>query len=204
MKKYIEIFFLYILAPLVLLFELHYAFKITYFAIGFGYVIWVTIKEEKIEWKIETRLKTRGLLVPVIIRFVFILISTFVIIYNFEGEKLFDVITSNFPLWLGFSGVYILLSVIPQEFLYRTFFFSRYRELFPNKWVFMAANCLLFSFAHIWLLSPIVLVFTLVGGVFYFITYRRTQSLLFVGIEHAVYGIWLFTVGFGELFNFPV
>ena len=204
MRKHLEIFFLYILAPIILLVEIDFAFKIPYFLIGFIYVGYLTIKEEKIEWKIEWRLKTRGLLVPLIIRFVFILIATILFIHQFEGEKLFNVITKKPWLWAWFSIVYILLSVIPQEFLYRTFFFSRYRELFPNKWVFMAANCLLFSFAHIWLLSPIVLVFTLVGGVFYFITYRRTQSLLFVGIEHAVYGIWLFTVGFGELFNFPV
>ncbi len=204
MKKYLELFFLYVLAPIILLVDIEFVYKIPYFLIGFIYVGYLTIKEEKIEWKIEWRLKTRGLLVPLIIRFVFILIATVLFIYQFEGEKLFNVITTKPWLWAWFSVVYILLSVIPQEFLYRTFFFSRYRELFPNKWIFMAVNCLLFSFAHIWLQSPIVLIFTLVGGLFYFITYRRTQSLLFVCIEHAVYGIWLFTVGFGELFNFPV
>jgi membrane protease YdiL (CAAX protease family) len=100
--------------------------------------------------------------------------------------------------------VYIGLSVIPQEFLYRTLFFRRYKQLFSNKWVFFAVNCVLFSFAHIWLQSYVVLLFTFVGGIFYFLTYNHTRSLLFVCIEHAAYGLWLFTVGFGELFNFPV
>ena len=204
MKKYIELFFLYVLAPLILLAEIHYGFKIIYFLLGFIYVAYITIKEEKIEWKIEWRLKTRGLLVPLIIRFFFILITTFLFIHFFEGEKLFNVITNKPSLWAWFSLVYIGLSVIPQEFLYRTLFFSRYKQLFSNKWVFFAVNCVLFSFAHIWLQSYVVLLFTFVGGIFYFLTYNHTRSLLFVCIEHAVYGLWLFTVGFGELFNFPV
>ncbi len=204
MRKYLEIFFLYVLAPLILLVELPLAIKAVYFVLGITYVAYITIKEEKIEWKIEWRLKTRGLLVPLIIRFVFILITTLVFINIFEDEKLFNVITQKPLLWGGFSLVYILLSVIPQEFLYRTLFFSRYKQLFSNKWVFFAVNCILFSFAHIWLESIVVIVFTFVGGIFYFLTYNHTRSLLFVCIEHAAYGLWLYTVGFGELFNFPV
>ena len=31
-------------------------------------------------------------------------------------------------------------------------------------------------------------------------TYRRTGSLLFSGIEHALYGDFLFTIGWGSFF----
>jgi membrane protease YdiL (CAAX protease family) len=124
--------------------------------------------------------------------------------YFFDGEKLFLVVRRNMVFWLGLSLFYSTISVYPQEFLYRTFFFSRYSILFKKPLLLIAVNALLFSFGHIAFKSPLVLLITVLGGVIFAITYFKTKSLLLTSIEHALYGSWLFTVGMGEMLAFPM
>ena len=52
-------------------------------------------------------------------------------------------------------------------------------------------NGLLFSFAHLYFGSITALVITFVGGVVFAYSYLKTNSLLFVAIEHAIYGLIL-------------
>jgi membrane protease YdiL (CAAX protease family) len=65
-------------------------------------------------------------------------------------------------------------------------------------------NAVLFSFAHIIFKSPLVLLLSLIAGVFIAVTYLKTKSLLLTSSEHALYGCWLFTVGMGEMLAFPL
>jgi membrane protease YdiL (CAAX protease family) len=125
-------------------------------------------------------------------------------IYFYDNEAFFNVILNKPMLWFKFSLIYILVSVIPQELIYREFFMKRYSELFQNKTVLLLVNALLFSFAHIWFKSWIVLGFTFVGGIMFFLTYQKSKSLFVVILEHSIYGIWLYAVGYGELFKFAV
>ena len=48
--------------------------------------------------------------------------------------------------------------------------------------------------------NAFALAFTFVGGIFFLSSYRRTGSLLFSDLEHALYGDFLFTIGWGEYF----
>ena len=107
-------------------------------------------------------------------------------------------------MWLLVSIFYSVLSVYPQEFLYRSFFFSRYEQLLKNPYLLIAVNALVFSFAHIMFRNLFVLIITLIGGVMFAITFSRTKSLLLTSIEHALYGSWIFTVGMGEMLAFPM
>ena len=107
-------------------------------------------------------------------------------------------------LWIKFSGIYIVFSVIPQELIYRSFFVKRYRNFIKNKKVFIILNSILFSFAHIWFQSWVVLIFTFIGSLFFIDTYLKTRSIWLVILEHSLYGVWLYTVGYGALFMFPV
>jgi membrane protease YdiL (CAAX protease family) len=61
----------------------------------------------------------------------------------------------------------------------------------------------LFSLAHIFFKSSLVLILTFIGGILFAITYKKTNSTLLVSIEHAIFGCWLFTVGMGTLLGFP-
>jgi membrane protease YdiL (CAAX protease family) len=51
--------------------------------------------------------------------------------------------------------------------------------------------------------NSLVMLLTFLGGILFAITFHKTRSTLLVSIEHAIYGIWLFTVGMGEMLAFP-
>jgi len=51
--------------------------------------------------------------------------------------------------WVLIFILYPLFSVYPQELLYRTFFFHRYRPLFGGGWGMVIASALAFGFVHI-------------------------------------------------------
>jgi membrane protease YdiL (CAAX protease family) len=107
-----------------------------------------------------------------------------------------------FPLrhplaWAAFLGWYPLLSALPQEIIFRAFFFSRYRSLFGDGRWLVAGSALAFGFAHLAFHNPVAVALTLPAGLMFARTYRRTGTLLFVSLEHALYGCLVFTIGLG-------
>jgi len=103
-------------------------------------------------------------------------------------------------IWALVMVLYPLLSVYPQELVFRAFLFHRYRALFPRPWQTVGASAVCFAFAHIVFWNWVAVLLCLVGGVLFAWTYRRTKSLLMVAIEHALYGCFIFTVGLGSYF----
>jgi len=103
-------------------------------------------------------------------------------------------------LWLLILLLYPILSVYPQELLYRAFFFRRYGRLFPAKIGVIVASVLLFSWLHLLFRNPVAVSLTLVGGWFFAETYARTRSLRLVCLEHLLYGNLIFTIGLGKFF----
>jgi len=117
----------------------------------------------------------------------------------YYNELFFKVLLVNPKLWVLILFVYCFFSVTFQDLIYRTFFFNKYQVLFPNKKKLIIVNALVFSLAHIFLKSSLVLALTFVEGILFSVTYFRTKSTTLVCVEHAVYGFWLFTVGLGQL-----
>ncbi len=107
----------------------------------------------------------------------------------------------NTPLWAMVMVMYPLMSVIPQELVYRTFYFHRYGPLF-GRWRRMAilVNGALFGFAHIIFATYASIVLTAVLGVLLAWRYEQTRSYWAVWLEHSLYGCLIFTVGLGHLF----
>ncbi len=132
----------------------------------------------------------------------FILVST-IAMAVFYPERLFYVVMNKPLLWIGICLFYSVFSVYPQEFLYRTYFFARYRVLIKNERWFALVNATLFSFAHVMFGNTLVYVLTFVGGLLFAYTYSKSNSLILVSIEHSAYGIWLYTLGIGHLLAFP-
>ena len=124
-----------------------------------------------------------------------IVITVFTSLYVFVTDKelLFNVLITKPKLWVAILLVYSLFSVYPQELIYRTFFFQRYKALISNK----------FSLGHIFFRNTLVLLLTFFGGLLFAFTYSKTKSTILVSIEHAIYGSWLFTVGMGDMLGFP-
>lgn len=124
-------------------------------------------------------------------------------LYPLAGLKLFLSLVRNHPVfWVILMVLYPLLSVYPQELIYRAFLFHRYRTIFPTPWVVMFASAAAFGFMHVvfWNVPAVVLSFF--GGLLFAWTYHRTQSLLAAFIEHSLYGCLIFTIGLGAYF-FP-
>jgi membrane protease YdiL (CAAX protease family) len=100
--------------------------------------------------------------------------------------------------WLWFLALYPLLSVLPQELVFRAFFFDRYRRLFPGRGVMILVNSLLFSLAHIVYNNFWAVALTFLGGLLFASTYQRTRSLPLVIFEHSAYGCMIFTMGYAR------
>jgi hypothetical protein len=102
--------------------------------------------------------------------------------------------------WAVVMVAYPVLSVYPQGVLYRAFFFERYAEMFPGKWIMIIASATAFAFLHIIFRNWFAVELTFVGGLLFAARYDRTKSLAVSSFEHALYGCWLFTVGLGQYF----
>lgn len=103
-------------------------------------------------------------------------------------------------LWLAVMALYPFLSALPQELIFRVFFFHRMQPLLGDSRLLTAASALCFAWLHVIFDNGIAPSVSLVGGLLLARTYRRTASLGAVSLEHALYGNLLFTLGWGVHF----
>ncbi len=103
-------------------------------------------------------------------------------------------------VWLLVMFFYPVLSVVPQEIIFRSFIFRRYAALFPSPNLMIAFSALAFGWVHILLLNSVAVIFSALGGVLFSSTYKKTGSLAAVCFEHALYGCLIFTFGLGYYF----
>ena len=61
-------------------------------------------------------------------------------------------------------------------------------------------SALIFCFAHVFFINWVAPLLSLFGGLMFATTYSKTNSLLLVSIEHALYGNTLFFIGLGWFF----
>lgn len=201
--KISEFFIIFILVPIS--FALNYSpwIKLAIGLIGFIYIIYVLLKIEKKPFKLNKDLDWILFFKTTLLKLLFIVVLTTLFVWITNKDFLFNVILNKPKLWLFILFVYSVFSVYPQELIYRTFFFSRYKTLFSNTKLFLFVNAIVFSLAHIFFKNTLVLVLTFSGGLLFAITFKRTTSTILVSIEHALYGCWLFTVGMGDMLGFP-
>lgn len=102
--------------------------------------------------------------------------------------------------WLAVMLLYPVLSVYPQELLYRRYFFHRFAGILPHAALRVLASALTFGWMHLIFRNEIAVAFTMVGGWLFADTYRRSGSLRLACLEHALYGNFVFTVGLGDFF----
>jgi CAAX protease family protein len=118
----------------------------------------------------------------------------------FAPELLFSLIKRSPVLWAAIMLLYPLLSVYPQELLYRAFFFHRYQPLFGSGWFLLFASACAFGFVHIIFGNWLAVGLCVTGGFFFSLTYQHSGSLLLTCIDHALFGNFLFTIGLGRFF----
>jgi membrane protease YdiL (CAAX protease family) len=118
----------------------------------------------------------------------------------FIPERLFAFPKSSPASWMVVLLVYPILAAYPQEVLFRAFFFHRYGPLFSHPAVLILVNGLSFGLAHILYANWIAPVLASIGGWLFAWRYHRTGSVMAAGIEHALWGNFLFTIGVGWYF----
>jgi CAAX protease family protein len=118
----------------------------------------------------------------------------------FAPQFLFSFVRRAPLLWAVVMLLYPLLSVYPQEFLYRAFFFHRYQPLFGSGWTMLLASAFAFGFVHIIFGNWLAVGLCLIGGFLFSLTYLHSGSLLLTCIDHALFGNFIFTIGLGQFF----
>ena len=98
---------------------------------------------------------------------------------------------------------YLLLSVIPQEIIFRFLFFYKYKDYF-NKFEILLLNSLVFSFCHLIYFDIYILLFSFFGNLLFTFNYMKNKSLLVVIVEHFLLGQTLIILGFFDNFNFSL
>ena len=105
---------------------------------------------------------------------------------------------SHVPLlMLMIALLYPWLSAFPQEVTHRAFFFHRYRSIIGQSRTAFILNIITFSWLHITMWNWVAIIMTIPAGILFAQTYRKSESTLAAGFEHAIYGIWVFFVGLG-------
>jgi len=124
-----------------------------------------------------------------------------------EPEHLFALPKKRPGLWLIIVFAYPLLSVIPQELIYRVYVFETHARLWTKPWLAIVVSALFFGWMHIVFIGWLAVITTAIGGLLLGNTYARARAkhgvLWIVTLEHSLYGLAMFTMGLGKYFYMP-
>lgn len=120
------------------------------------------------------------------------------VLWVLSPDRLFSLVLSQPLTWVTILIAYPLISVYPQEVIYRAFFFHRYKPIAGDGWGMIMLSAAAFAWMHILFANWIAVALCAVGGILFSYRYRTTRSLLVTSIEHVLYGLLIFTVGLGE------
>lgn len=107
----------------------------------------------------------------------------------------------HFNSYLITFFLYPIASVIPQELIYRVYYFHRYETLIPEKYLLMFSNAFIFGLTHFIYGNWVAPIATFLAAWLFIWNYYHTKNIWNVSIEHYFYGILMFTVGFGYFFQ---
>jgi membrane protease YdiL (CAAX protease family) len=142
----------------------------------------------------------RQQLSPILLRDAVFLALLGLAVRVFAPELLFSFVKRAPRFWALVMLLYPLLSVYPQELLYRAFFFHRYRPLFGSGWTMLLASAFAFGFVHIIFGNWLAVGLCILGGLLFSFTYQHSGSLLLTCLDHALFGNFIFTIGLGQFF----
>ena len=198
-----ELTLLFVIVPVALSQKIPTWIKIAAVLLGVAYVVYVSNKVGLLKKRLFTAVFSSVGKRSSLIRLLIVLLATTAYGYAVEPSLLFLFPLTKPLMWLGICLGYALFSAFPLEFIYRVFFYNRYRALFGTHFVFVLYNSLLFALAHLIFGNNLVLVIAFIGGLLFNYSYSKNQSYLLVSIEHSVYGCWLFTLGMTEMLAIP-
>ncbi len=138
---------------------------------------------------------------PVSLQFLGLMLFTTTVFYILRPDDIFYYPKYYFSDWLLLLVMYPLLSAIPQEIIFRTFLFHRYKTIIPSKTLRIYVSSLCFGFAHLFYNNWVAVLLSVVAGYVFCRTYAQSRSTVLVIIEHSLWGLWMFTLGLGAYFD---
>lgn len=143
---------------------------------------------------------TKGALKPILIRWALCSIGMLAFIYFYDPARMFGLLI-NRPYFVPFLFVlYPVLSALPQEFIFCSYFFSRFKPLFKTEQAQVIASAIVFAYAHMLFINWVAPLLSFIAGLIFARTYADSKSLALVTIEHGLYWNVLFLVGLGWYF----
>lgn len=136
----------------------------------------------------------------ILIRTPIVIAALVVLVWMLHPDRMFAFPAERPVMWVVVMVLYPILSALPQEFIYRTYFFHRYEDLMSLKYAPVISSAVAFSFMHIIYDNWWAVGISFIGGLLFGTTYARTKSLFWVTVEHAIYGCLVFTLGMGSYF----
>ncbi|MDQ2180062.1 CPBP family intramembrane glutamic endopeptidase [Marinifilum sp. D714] len=198
-----EMLFLFIGLPLLYYFEMIPVHKAIPLVLVFFYCLFIIIKDKKFDREIF-RIKRDYPWQDFLLKGSILLIITSIWVYIFRTDVFFHLPRNNFWIWVAVIVSYPIWSAYTQEFIFRAFYYHRYKLLFTNPVVMLLVNAVCFAMAHIIFRNWMALIFTFIGSIIFSYTYLRNKSLNAVFLEHSLYGNILFTNGLGIYFYLPM
>lgn len=142
----------------------------------------------------------RKTLKPIILRWIIACFGMIAFLYWYAPDRLFSMASVNPLQLIMIFTLYPLLSALPQELIFCSFFFHRYKRFFKSPRARIYASATVFAYAHMLYINPVAPVLSFIAGIIFAYTYARTRSLALVTVEHALYGNALFFIGLGYYF----
>ena len=194
--KKLEFFFIFLIIPstiffldssIIIFLTLYLVSILSLVILYFDKTFLFTSLKKKIDWKFV-----------IIFSVIFFFLGFFYVLLVDEN-LLFIFPKTNFKLWLIVIFIYPFLSVIPQELVYRVFFFQRY---FPNinRFYFpVFLNLVVFAYGHLVFGNMHAIIITAIVSPIFTYAYLK-KSFLTCVILHTLGGQIIFTLGLGKYF----
>lgn len=194
--KKLEFFFIFLIIPstiffldssIIIFLTLYLVSILSLVILYFDKTFLFTSLKKKIDWKFV-----------IIFSVVFFFLGFFYVLLV-DKNLLFIFPKTNFKLWLIVIFIYPFLSVIPQELVYRVFFFQRY---FPNinRFYFpVFLNLVVFAYGHLVFSNMHAIIITAIVSPIFTYAYLK-KSFLTCVILHTLGGQIIFTLGLGKYF----
>lgn len=173
------------------------------------FILWITMllccrwMEKSERYDFITDWNGKGLtgynMKKILARFAPLAMLLLVFTWEMIPERMFSLPREKPAMWIMVMLFYPLLSVVPQELIFRSFFFRRYGKIMSPAALHIA-SALAFGWVHIILRNWIAVSLSAIGGYMFARNYARNNSLALVCLEHALYGCYIFTIGLGFYF----
>lgn len=195
-----EFLFFYVFVPFIATAVLDGWYKVIPLLLIALFFLTLLLKDSSFDKSVLTRLD-RDYIKKSVARVVVITILLIWFTWWIFPDLFFRYPVENFKSYALTFFLYPIASVLPQEIIYRVYYFHRYQSIVPEKYLLMLSNAIIFGLTHFiydnWV-APIATF--LVSWIFIF-NYLKTRSLINVSLEHYFYGLIMFTIGFGYFFG---